>query len=128
MTSATTAGTATITGTVNAAAITDNATVSITQAATETIEIIKATYSSRTGQLKVEATSSLGGPPDTSLTATFSYGTTELPVGGMAIKYNAKKDKWSVTFDSGDGLTTKPDEVRVSSTNTFVETTNIGGK
>ena len=125
LTSATTAGTATIIGTVNVAAITDNATVSFTQAATETIVITKATYSSRKNQLKIEATSSLGG--DTGLSATyFVDGPESFPPKDMS--YNAKKNKWSVTFDSDDGLTTKPDKVRVSSTNTFVETANIGGK
>ncbi len=44
--------------------------------------------------------------------------------------YNAKKDKWSVKFDSNDGLTTKPNEVKVcfTTTNTCVERTDIGGK
>lgn len=128
----TTAETQTFTVTVtDGTAATDSQELSITIAAVvpgDTVTITKANHSSRKVELKVEATSSLGGPLDTSLTATFFYGTTELPVGGKTMTYNAKKDKWSVTFDSGDELTTKPDKVRVSSTNTFVETANIGGK
>ncbi len=102
--------------------------ITVVAGATETIEITKATYSSRKGQLKVQATSSLGGDLDTSLTATFFDGTTELPVGGKAMNYNGNKNKWSVTFDSDDELTTKPDKVQVCSTNTCVERTDIGGK
>jgi len=125
LTAGTTAGTATVTGTLNGVPMTDTATVEFTAPAAETLTITKATYNSRKGQLKVEATSSLGGLPNTSLTATFF-------VGGVAtvkdMDYNPKKDKWSVTFTSVG--TTKPDRVEVCSTVSLecTETTDIGGK
>ena len=96
-------------------------------ASTETLTITKATYSSRKGELKLEATSSLGS--ETILKATFFVGV-ESATKDMV--YNAKKDKWSVTFRSVtfNGLTTKPDSVMVCSTTTAtcVERTDIGGK
>jgi len=106
---------------------TDNTVTFNAPAATETIEIVKATYSSRKNQLKVEATSSLGG--ETGLAATyFVDGAESSPPKDMS--YNAKKNKWSVTFDSNDGLTTKPQKVKVCFTtiDTCAERTDIGGK
>ena len=107
----------------------DSATTTVTvnePTGGDTVTITKAVYNSKKngGQLKVGATSSLGG--DAILTATFFYGPTE---GGKAImSYNAKKDKWSVTFDSGDGLTTKPDTVTVTSSLGGSHTSTVGGK
>ena len=96
-------------------------------ASTATLTITKATYSSRKGELKLEATSSLGD--ETPLEATF-FVDAESATKGMV--YNAKKDKWSVTFDSVDGVvsTTKPDSVKVCHTDAppYFETTDIGGK
>jgi len=91
------------------------------EAPAETLAITKATYNSKRDQLKMEATSSLGG--DTDLTATFFVGGVES--SPQAMSYNAKKGKWSVTFNS---LTTKPQKVRVYSGSTYVEKTDIGGK
>jgi len=93
-------------------------------AAGETIDITKATYSSRKRELKVEATSSLGGDDDTSLQASFPVGVLE---SSKPMVYNAGKDKWSVTFD---GVTAKPEKVKVCSTlsGTCAETTGIGGR
>ena len=90
---------------------------------TETLTITKATYSSRKGELKVEATSSLGG--GTILEATLFF-ENRSDLGPLEMTYNPKKDKWSVTFDSG----TKPDRVMVCFTMTTecVDTTDIGGK
>ena len=96
------------------------------EAPAEILIITKATYSSRKQELKVEATSSLGGDPAFPLTATFFVGQTSVT---EAMSYNAKKDKWSVTFTS---VGVKPDMVRVCSTSTGacveVEQTDIGGK
>ena len=77
--------------------------------------------------MKVGATSSLREAGN--LTATFFYGTTELPAVGKTMTYSDKKNKWSVTFDSNDGLdTTKPDKVKVCSPDTCVETLAIDGR
>ena len=91
---------------------------------TETLAITKATYSSRKVELKVEATSSLGGGTD--LVATFFVGGVESATKAMSYK----KGKWSVTFKSADGLGgTKPQKVMVYSTSgAFVEKTDVDGK
>ena len=91
------------------------------EAPAETLAITKATYNSKKDNLTVEATSSLGG--GTSLTATFFVG--EVESSPHTMSYSARKNKWSVTFNS---LTTKPQKVRVYSGSTYVEKTNIGGK
>lgn len=104
----------------------DSATVTAGVPAAETLAITKATYNSRREQLKVEATSSLGG--DAGLEATFFVGGVES--APKAMSYNAKKGKWSVTFTSADGLGgSKPEKVSVcSTTSACVEKTDVGGK
>ena len=92
------------------------------EAPAETLAITKATYNSKKNQLIIEATSSLGG--NTDLEATFFVDGVES--SPQAMSYSAKKNKWTVTFNS---LTTKPQKVRVySDSGVWVETTNVGGK
>ncbi|GAG43322.1 unnamed protein product, partial [marine sediment metagenome] len=91
------------------------------EAAAETLAITKATYSSKKGQLKVEATSSLGLGAD--LEATYTVGTESARV---PMEYSPRKGKWSITFT---GLDTKPSKVTVySSSGGSVDKFDIGGK
>ena len=103
----------------------DAADVSVTnidnEAPVETLTITKASFSSRKGQLKIEATSSLGG--DTSLSATYFASGAES--AHQAMSYSARKGRWSVTIT----MATKPEKVRVySDSGVWVEKTDIGGK
>ena len=95
-------------------------------ATTETIEIIKATFSSRKVEFKVEATGTLGGPPATSLRARFSVDAGKNWSDFEAMTYATNKDKWSLIFSN---VTTKPTNVQVCSTTTTtcVEKTYVGG-
>ena len=93
------------------------------EAPAEVLAITKATYNSKKKQLKIEATSSLGG--DTGLRATvFVNGVESSP---QTMKYSARTNNWSVTFKS---LATEPDKVRVYSTTpgVWVEKSDIGDK
>ena len=93
-------------------------------AGAETITITKATFNSRKGELKVEATSSLGDSFE--LTASFVAGD---ETGSLPMTYNDKKGKWSVTFTGTEVPDTKPESVTVTSTSgAFATTTDIGGK
>jgi subtilisin len=100
-------------------------TITVTAISIENIQITNAVYDSRKKQLIVEASSSLGGTSNTLLKASFFIGGVESTVKSM--KYNIKKHVWSVTFTSRDGLTIKPQKVKVISaiSGSFTETMEI---
>ena len=92
---------------------------------TDTVTITRAVYSSRKGQLTVEATSSAStGDPATSPALKITHLDGMLLGTPIEMTYNAKKDKYSAKAS----VSSKPESVRVTSSAGGLDTSAVGGK